>query len=265
MDQAAALIDAAERHPAQPDDMRSFLAVMRTYIADLSGHPYVITEQVLRAPAYIPEASVPMRNSADVMLASMLYMNGRFEEAAGLLTQAAERDVPSRSANSIPIAISRLARIRLIQGRVVEAADLCRHYLAVIQVLGAGRFFINGNLHAVLADALRLQGDLEGAESQAREGVRQNEAWPVPHGLALATQALARVRFAQDDAGGALGLLQQEATATRGRTLPPDLVSERAALRVQAWLALGELEAPLMDIQPPRLSPMIGVKHRKGG
>ena len=41
----------------------------------------------------------------------------------------------------------------------------------------------------------------------------------------------------------ALDLLEQEENATRGRTLPPDLVSERTALRVEAWLAVGDLDS----------------------
>lgn len=243
LDAAAALIDAAERNQSRPPDIRSFLALMRTYIAELTGQPYAMTEPVLKAPGYIPEASVAMRNSADVVLAFILYMNGRFTESAEMLVQAAERDLLTRSTNAVPIAVSRLARIRLIEGRVAEAAALCRHYLTAIQPQGEARFWVNGNLHAVLADALLLQGDLEGAEEQAREGVRCNDVWAIPHGIALATQSLARVRFARGDAAGALDLLAHEENATRGRVLPPDLVSERAALRVQAWLAVGDLNS----------------------
>lgn len=157
--------------------------------------------------------------------------------------QAAERELTSRSTHAIPLAIARLARMRLIEGRTDEAAGLLHRYLSVIQERGEARFYVCGYLRAVLADVLRLQGDLEGAEAQAREGLRLNLAWTIPHGIALPLQALARVSLARGAAGEALKLLEEEATVTRGRTLPPDLVSEAAALRVDAWLAIGDLES----------------------
>lgn|GEM_PF-4364944 len=243
LEAASALIDAAERNPVLPEDLRAGLALMRTYMADLYGRPYVLTEHLLRSPAYIPEENAPMRNSADMMVASILYMNGRFDEAASLLLQAAERGMARHTGGAVPIAVSRLARIRLIEGRVAEAEALCRHYLCALEQQSTERLFAKGNLHAVLADAQRLQGNLQGAEEQACEGVRCNEVWAIPHGTALAFQALARVRFAQGDAGGALELLEREEAATRGRTLPPDLVSERAASRVEIWLLLGDTAA----------------------
>ncbi len=241
LDESLALVDATERLPSVPADIRSFLAVMRAYIAELTGRPYTMGDAVLEAPGYIPEESVAMRGSADVILAYVLQMNERLEDAAAMLLRAAEREVASNTTNAIPISVSRLARIRFIQGRVAEAADLCRHYLSIIQARGATRFYIGGNVPAALADALRLQGDLKGAEEQAREGVRLNSAWPIPNGIALAGQSLARVLFAKGDAAGALKLLDEEEAAIRGRMLPHDLVSDRAALRVQAWLALGDV------------------------
>jgi LuxR family maltose regulon positive regulatory protein len=61
--------------------------------------------------------------------------------------------------------------------------------------------------------------------------------------MALSIHALARVRFARGDAAGALALLEQEEALIRGRTLPGDLISERAALRVACWLAAGDVGA----------------------
>ncbi|HWI66125.1 MAG TPA: hypothetical protein VNT75_30205, partial [Symbiobacteriaceae bacterium] len=175
LEAAAPLIDATERIPALPNDLRAGLALMRTYMADLYGKPYELTEATLRSPAFLPEENAPMRNSAEMMVAAILYSNGRLEEAAGLLTQVAERGLARRAGGAIPIAVSRLARIRLVQGRVAEAAELCRRYVTALEELSAERLFARGSLNAVLADALRLLGDLDAAEAQASEGVRRNE------------------------------------------------------------------------------------------
>lgn len=243
LDEAARLIDAAERHTVLPDDLRAGLALMRTYMADLTGRPYVLTDQLVQSPAYIPEANVAMRSSVDMVVASLLHSHGRLDEAATLLARAAERGMARGIAGAVPTAVARLARIRLIEGRTAEAADLCRQYNSALEQQGAERLFSKGNLHAVLADALRLQGRLAEAEAEALAGVRCNEAMPIPHGIALALHSLARVRFARGDAAGALDLLGRAEAAVRGRTLPPDLVSDAAALRVQIWLRLGDTDA----------------------
>ena len=58
LDLAAALLDAVDKHaeraPLAPD-IASFGALLRTYIAELSGKPIKVTEPVLLAPTYIPE------------------------------------------------------------------------------------------------------------------------------------------------------------------------------------------------------------------
>ena len=242
LDEAFALVEATERLSDVPADIRSFLVAMRAYIAELTGRPYAFTDAVVRALDYIPEDSVAMRGSADIIVAYVLQMNERFDEAASILMRAAEREVGSNTTNAIPISISRLARIRLIQGRVAEAAELCHHYYSIVKERGAASFYIGGNLPAVLANALLLQGDLDGAERYAEEGVQLNSAWPIPNGSAIAMQSLARVRLAKGDAAGALDVLEHEEAAIRGRHLPHDLTNDRTALRVRAWLAQGNLE-----------------------
>lgn len=243
LEQTAELVDAVERHPQLPDDIRSFLALMRTFLAEYSGQTYKLTEPVLRAPEYISEkGGADLRTTADLALAWLLYMNGQFDRAAALMVQATERDMKRRTTLAIPIATPMLAEIRLAEGRVAEAVALCRRCLSIIREWGEARFSLWGNVSAKLAEGLCAQGDLEEAEEQAREGLRVNQAYDVHHAVAAALHSLARVRLARGDAGEALELLAQSEAATRGRTLSPDLVSERTALQVQAWLAAGDLD-----------------------
>ncbi|MGE5623684.1 MAG: LuxR C-terminal-related transcriptional regulator [Methanocella sp.] len=261
---ALALMEAIERQRPLTVDLESVLLLMRTYIAALSGNPYTISEQVLQAPERIPKQSGgQMRNTADLALALILYLDGQLDRAAALLIQAAEREERTWTTHAIPLAISRLARLWLIEGRVDEARDLCQRYLSLMQERGETRFYICGYLHAALADVLRVQGDLDGAESEAREGLRLNSAWPIPHATALPLHALARVSLARGAAREALDLLEQEEDATRGRTIPPDLVSERVALRVEAWLALGDPEPAVRWARESGLSAGDPLSFRK--
>jgi LuxR family transcriptional regulator, maltose regulon positive regulatory protein len=252
LDAAAALIEAAESQlgsaPAAGQDdplaaMRSFVALMRTYCMDLTGQPYALSASVLEAPGQIPEAYVAMRNSADVVLAFILQMNGDLDRAAALLADAARRDLAAGLTNAVPIAISRLARIRMVQGRLPEAAEVCRHHLNLIAGPGAGRHFVTGSLNTALADVLREQNDLAGAEAQAREAVAQNEAWEVPDARGSAFLVLARVLLARGDAGGAAEGLARAEAAGRGRTIMTDLAGLHRSVQVRLWLHQGDVAA----------------------
>jgi LuxR family maltose regulon positive regulatory protein len=228
---------------AQWAAMRSFVALIRAYIRELTGQPYALSAQVMEAPAQIPETQVAMRNSADVTLSFLLYMNGDLEQAAALLAGAARRDAAARLTEAVPIAISRLARIRMLQGRLPEAAELCHRHLSLIAGSGATRHFVNGSLHAVLADVLREQNDLEGAAEQAREAIAANAVWQVPDALANALMAQAAVLLARGDTQGAAANLGEAEAAGRGRTLATDLIHRLQTLQVRLWLAQGNLTA----------------------
>jgi LuxR family maltose regulon positive regulatory protein len=244
MESAADLVDAALSRAPLPADIASSLALTRTFIAELSGQPYTLAEPVLRAPEYIPvQANADLRNSADLALAFILYMNGKFDRAGALWLGAAEREVARRTAYVIPVAIPLLARMWLIEGKVAEAVAILRRYVAIMQERGEARFFVAGNVRAVLADVLRLQGDLAEAEAQAQQALRINQAYEIHHALVMPLHALARIRLAQGDGAGALELLDAEVTASGGLALAADQLSDRAAMRVQAWLATGNLDA----------------------
>ncbi|HYF77222.1 MAG TPA: LuxR C-terminal-related transcriptional regulator, partial [Symbiobacteriaceae bacterium] len=235
--------DAAAGPGAQRAAMRSFVALMRSYIMELTGQPYALSAAVMEAPAQIPESQVAMRNSADVILSFILYMNGDLEQATALLTGAARRDVAANMTAAVPIAISRLARIYVLQGRLPEAAEVCRRHLSLIAGSGAARHFVNGSLHVALADVLREQNDLEGAAEQARAAIAANALWQVPDAVANALMAQAAVLLARGDTEGAAVNLAEAEAAGRGRTLSTDLIHRLQALHVRLWLAQGNLTA----------------------
>jgi LuxR family maltose regulon positive regulatory protein len=92
-----------------------------------------------------------------------------------------------------------------------------------------------------MADVLREHNQLTDAIREADEGVACNETWGIPHAVSMAHHAKARILAAQGDIGGALSLIDREEQASLGRGLLSDIVSEREALRVQLWLAKGDL------------------------
>ncbi len=258
LDAAMPLVEAAEQQLAAGTDqvaMRSFLALMRTYIMEMWEQPYSLSPEVLQAPGFIPESQVAMRNSADVVLSHILYMNGDLDGAAALLLAAAERDLAADLTNAVPVAISQLVRIRLIQGRVAEAGEVCRRYLQIIGERGAGRYFINGSLNGALADVLREQNDLPGAEEQAGSAVAHNELWSIPDALAGSWICLARVLIARGDLPGAEEALARAGQYTRAQVSMADLTRLQAAVQVRLWLAQGNVAAARQWADSRGLSP----------
>lgn len=245
---AAALLDAVQPAlagaPATEDrrGLLSFVAMQQAYIAEISGSAAMPVIEV-SSLQFIPEHRGGMRNSAEVILAYVLYREGKFAEAERLLQATIARDRHTGATNGIPIAASRLARLWIAAGRLHDAAALCRHCLAVVEERGQWRFFVAGNLNVVLGDVLREWNRLDEAETCIRAGIAANEPWQVAHANALGYTALARLLLARGDPAGAAAALTRQAELVQGRTLPPDLASETQAVQVRIWLQGGDLHA----------------------
>ncbi|HYF94528.1 MAG TPA: LuxR C-terminal-related transcriptional regulator [Symbiobacteriaceae bacterium] len=266
LDASAAFLTAAEQHlGAQPDPATvAFLSLMRTYIAELQGQPYVVTDEVRRASGYIPGTYVAMRNSADVVLSFILEMSGEAESAVDLLTAAVRRELTYNTYVTIPIAISRIARIRSVQGRLAEAEALLRQYLGIIEEKGARRYFMNGNLHAALGSVLLQQGRRAEAQALAEEALLQNERWGIANGLVLPLHVLARVRQAMGDLAGAQAALDRlEAIIRMGRTPVNDLAAELSATKIRLWLDGGDVAAAARWAEERGLRPDAPVSIRQ--
>jgi LuxR family maltose regulon positive regulatory protein len=245
---AAALLNAVEtwlgggQATADYRGLLSFVAMQQAYVAEIGGSATrpAIDVSSLR---HIPESRGGMRNSAEVILAYVLYREGRFAEAERLLLATIERDQRTGATNGIPIAASRLARMWLAAGRLHDAAALSRRCLSVVEERGKWRFFVAGNLSAVLGDVLREWNRLDEAEACIRTGIADNEPWQIAHAHALGYTALARLLLARGDAAGAGAALAQQAELVQGRTIPPDLASETEAVQVRVWLQSGDMDA----------------------
>lgn len=238
LSRAASALAEAERSEEQ-QGLASFVALQRAYIAELSGS--ATAEVEAGSLAHIPEDRGGMRNSAEVILAYVLYRAGEFAEAERLLEGTIARDMRTGATNGIPIAVSRLARMWLVAGRMHDVTALCRKYLAVIETRGKWRFFVAGNLNIVLGEALRERNQLEEAEACIRKGIADNEPWQIAHAYALGYTALARLLLSRGDPAGAAAALVRQAELTAGRTIPPDLASETCAVQLRIWLATREL------------------------
>jgi LuxR family transcriptional regulator, maltose regulon positive regulatory protein len=202
------------------------------------------------------EEDAGLHNIADFLLAILLGRQGEMDRPAEILMRCIRRDAAVKGTTAVPLAIPLLARTRLMQGRLHEAADLCREYLKPITQKGTAFFYNAGSLHIILGEVLREWNQLGEAEAQIQEGIRVNEQWQVTSSISLGYAALARVQETRGNFQDALATLQKMEALLADRTKPPDLEGELRALNIRLWLAAGDLAravawADRFPLQPP--------------
>jgi LuxR family maltose regulon positive regulatory protein len=195
----------------------------------------------LQAFHSMPEEDTGLHNIADFIYAMLLGRRGELDEPAEILLQCIQRDSAAGGTTAIPLAVPLLARIRLMQGRLHEAADLCRETLKPINKKGTKIFYMAGSLHIILGEILREWNELDEAEAQIREGIRVNEPWQLIAANALGYAALARVQEAQGNIAGATATMTRLEAMFEEHTKPPDWEGELRSLQVRLWLATGDL------------------------
>ncbi|MBK9713063.1 MAG: AAA family ATPase [Kouleothrix sp.] len=232
--------------PAEPNPevkaIASFATVLLAYIAELMGTAAPAELPDPQSLEHVPEHRLAMRNTADATYAFLLHFRGEFDRAEELLLGAVRRDLAANGTNAIPVAISRLGRVRIVQGRLHDAAALCREYLRRVEERGQRLFYIGGSLNLVLGDVLREWNQLESAEREIRHGVELNEPWPSFEARAIGYFLLARVLLAQANLDGALDALQHVDRMTQG-PISPDILSDFQGFQVRLWLAQGNVTA----------------------
>ena len=233
-----------EELPERDRARLAFARALRYYRSVYSGDSASPEAAVFlaQAHAFVPEGLVGMRNTVEVMLGIIYTQESRFKQAEQLLQAAARRDVETGSTVAIPIAISRLARIRILQGRLDEAAVLCQHYQKYIDERGAWRYYINGTLKLVLGEVFYEWDRLDEALLLLRAGLQENLAWGIPHSILLAHALMARVQHARGDLQAARAAIEQGEQILQRARVHFDYYLEFERQRVLLWLAQGRLD-----------------------
>ena len=221
--------------------MRSYVELLLAYAPDPASEQAKIVLQDYQVFDEMPEQDLGLRNTADILYAMLLTRRGELEAPADILLQCVQRDVTAKGTTGIPMAVPFLARIRLMQGRLHEAATLCRTYLKPVTERGKKFFYTAGSLNIVLGEVLREWNELGSAEEQIREGIQANKLWKNIFTDALGYSALARVQEAKGDLGEAFETLDKLEEMFANRTKPADWETELRSLRVRLWLADGNL------------------------
>lgn len=218
-----------------------FAAILAEYVSVLLGEE---SPGPLPEPAdlqLVPAERLALRNTADATYGFLLHWRGDLEPAVSWLLGIVERDRTARGTTGIALATSRAASIRIAQGRLHEAAALCRTTIQSLETQDIRRFYLSGSLHLTLGDVLREWGQLAEAESEIRRGLLLNAAWPGPEPDVQGAILLGRVLLAQGKPLAALEALGAVGPHLSQRAVSPLVQAEARSLRVRAYLAQGNL------------------------
>jgi LuxR family maltose regulon positive regulatory protein len=236
------IADLGEMVVANDEEFRRLpgaIAVYRAAQALARGDVPATMKSARLALDLVPEDDHLVRGSAAGFLALASWVSGDLEAAHGAwATCMALVQRAGHISDALGCAIA-LADIRITQGRLHEAT---RTYEAAAQLATAqGDPAVRGtaDIHVGLSQLDRERDDLDGA----RQHLARSQELGEHNGLAQNPYrwrvAMARMREAQADLDGALGLLDEAERVYMGDYFPN--VRPIAAMKTRVWIAQGRL------------------------
>jgi LuxR family maltose regulon positive regulatory protein len=145
-DAAESLLQRIERQVAlgdlRPDaeEILGNVAAMRAMLAMMGGNMPQAVELAHRADELLPAVNLASRNTILFVLASAYWAQGELVKAAQVLTEELESGRVSENLWTVVRTLCDLADLRLIQGQLRQATDLCQEALQWAEMRGARHF-----------------------------------------------------------------------------------------------------------------------------
>lgn len=188
----------------------------------------------------IPADELILRSTADLLYGMTLARKEGIDRAVAFTEKALQSEKTQHGRLANPPLTSFLTRIYLMQGRLHEAASLCREYLDPLQEKGVRFIYAAGSMHIDLGEVLYEWNCLEEAEKHIQEGLQDNEPWGNLMTESFGLTALARVLQAKGDHAGAMQVVERLEAGQNSR--PVEFAEEIRTLRIRLQLASGDLQ-----------------------
>ena len=226
--------------PVETEAMLGEVAAFRAYIASFKGDPASTVELAREALARLPADDLYTRGLSAVELGYGYLESGRPEEASDAFALAMTSSQAAGHMYAFLAAAGGLAKTRIVQGRLREAALLCRQAKQSATV-GAGRSLpATIYAHVGLGEVLYEWNDLKGAASALEEGIELGEQGGLLVMLVNSYIVLSRVHQAQGASGRALDAIHSAQQLTQQHNVT-SLLTKAAAQRVRLGLAQGDV------------------------
>jgi LuxR family maltose regulon positive regulatory protein len=184
------------------------VAAMRAMLATMHGDMPQAIELAHRADELLPPDSLNARSIIPYALASAYYAEGDLVKADQALAGKLKMGRASDNLWTVVRALCDLADLRMIQGQLRRATDLCQEALQWAEARGARQFGTVGYVLVKIGELLHARNDLIAARDHVLEGVNLMQGWQQPYEMVSGYTALAAILQAQSDAEGAIEALQ---------------------------------------------------------
>jgi len=202
------LLQRAEAHATDANEVAGNAAAMRAFFAMLGGYDEQALMLVQRAEALLHDRSIPVRSLLPYIRGAGYRNLGQYENAAQAFGQQAQAGEESGDVLTWITGMCEVANTRHAQGRLRDAETICRLALKKLEDRGAQRFSSLAKVEVALCDVLREQGKLEEAHQRLSDIPKRMEGWTMPTDVLFATLILIRVQEAQGNFSGAFESLQ---------------------------------------------------------
>jgi LuxR family maltose regulon positive regulatory protein len=192
----------------ESEEILGHVAAMRAMLAVMRGDMLRAIELAHRADELLPSDNLIPRSIIPYTLASAYCAEGELVQASQALTEELKIGRAADNLWTVVRSLCDLADLRIIQGQLRRATDLCQEALQQAEERGARQFGTVGYVLVKLGELLRERNELIAARDHVLEGVNLMQKWRQPYEMVSGYTALAAVLEAQNDAEGALEALQ---------------------------------------------------------
>jgi LuxR family maltose regulon positive regulatory protein len=231
-----------------PQHVLATARAVRSLHARLQGNPQGAIEHARRALALLPEDNLDPRPFAALCLAEAYRDADDLVAANATFAETAELGLAAGHDYIALTAMGSLARLRMAQGRLHEAQETLRQALGFAAEREAELLPAVGRVRIAMGELLYERDDLDGSERELTLGTELVERAGELEILMRGQVARSRVKWARDDAEGALKLAHEVERLAR-ESGAPQAITDAALWKARLHLMRNELRAAASELE----------------
>ncbi len=229
---------------------------LRAILFGIQGEPMRSTEVAQQVLNLLPDDRRSERGILLLTLAVNFRDVGDIAQASQSYADAVTLLLAAENIMAAIMAVEQLVRLLVIQGKLVQAVEVCQEMLDASTEFSAPeqlRILSSDMARANMSHVLYERNELADAEEYVRRGIKQAKRGGFLQSLVIGQILLARILQARGDANGANKMLQAAINSTQ-MDLQQMYQAELTACQVQLWLAQEELDTASRWAQESNLS-----------
>jgi LuxR family transcriptional regulator, maltose regulon positive regulatory protein len=234
------------------------VAATRSWHAYLKGEPHGAITLARRALELLPEADLELRAFAAFRLAEAYRTADDLEAASAAFADTAELGRAAGHDYLVLKAMSRQAKLQMVQGRLRKADHVLRRVLRFADERGGDSLPATGEVKVVVGELLYEWDELQAATRRLKEGIRLSERMGQFDTLVDGYVAFSRAEMAQGNTERALESAR-EANSLAQRSGAGEEIVEAAAWNARLHLTRNDLTAAGLELERIAGVPAVSV------